>query len=305
MNKQNISIFYFLEFNSSTNVLTEANLYDVINCFIYLICAILSTFLNIPLIIKWIFFCKKNNYADLILITMAVADFINGIFICPSLLIMKLNQINFIKLNFINTFFQFFEDSIDNALTAITLSSMFILSLHRLKLLKTPFKEKTKFNRFRIAIITLIWLISIITNFASYLISYYIKRVNIFYLIWLIVSLYIPSISIVILNIIIIINFTSKIKNKNFNRSDFKKEKKAILCTLSINITLLLFYFPSLILYPFKLYNYEFVEYFHEIYYSISYSYIFINPLIVLIFNRRFRLKIIGTRLSGDLSNRR
>ena len=102
-----------------------------------------------------------------------------------------------------------------------------------------------------------------------------------------------------IVNIIIILKFKSKLKNTKLNKTNFKNERKAIRCTFYLNSMLLITWGPALLLQPFKIYKYTFIEFLHDIYFSFSYFYIITDPLIVLLFNRRLRidLKLIFSKL--------
>ena len=282
---------FTFQLNYSNDRFAEKEIFVIINCFIYSICAILSTILNIPLIINWIVFCKKDNYSDLLLISIALTGLIDGIFVCPIHLTKKLKELHFIRVS-LSEFVEFLEESIDDAIFPINFLSMLILSLHRLRLLKVPFKEQTKINRFRIASIISIWLTCIIASFLEEWYLYYIRSEKLLRFMFIIITLYIPTVSVIVINILIIINFIAKMKNQNLNRVDFKKEKKAILCTLSITLAISLTFGMYSIFYPFKIYDFEFEKYLHDLYYSLGYSFTFLNPLIVLIFNKKLRIKL-------------
>ena len=47
---------------------------------------------------------------------------------------------------------------------------------------------------------------------------------------------------------------------------------------------------PYLIFHPFTIYGYEFAEYLHNIGYSFSYFYICIDPLVLILFYKKFRI---------------
>ena len=286
---------------SAQTKLNEGYFFGTVNCSIYLLCSLFSIIMTLPLIINWIFNCKKDNYADFLIISTFVSDFIDGFLVCPINLIKELVKMTLINSNVISKNFVFVTDSIDFSSWSISPLSLFLLSLHRFKQLVSPFKEGVKLNSLRIVILVSIWVFFpliwfpiiwyknlLITEELIYFLSYIIQCIII--------------ILVFILNILISFQFKIKLKNTRLNKNDFRNEKKAILCTLTLASMLLITLGPFLILQPFKIYKYEFIEYFHDIYdiyYSFSYFYIIIDPLIVLCFNKNLRIKfrLISTRL--------
>ena len=120
------------------------------NCLIYLICSIFSIILNLPLILNWILNFKKNRYADFLLISISVSDFLNGFIVCPMYFIKKLIEMNLISSYVISKSLFFIMESVDYSIYLIGPASLFLLSLHRLKQLISPFKEGVQLNIFRI-----------------------------------------------------------------------------------------------------------------------------------------------------------
>ena len=81
--------------NKSIDHLLNKNLiFDSINCFIIIIFCTSSVILNFQLILNWIFVCKKDNYADFLIISMATADFVDGFIVGPFLLMRKLSDMS-------------------------------------------------------------------------------------------------------------------------------------------------------------------------------------------------------------------
>ena len=287
--------------NKSIDYLLNKNLiFDSINCFFIIIFCISSVILNLQLILNWIFVCKKDNYADFLIISMATADFIEGFIVGPFLLTRKLSDMRMFG-SFESETLTYLIDSIDSAIYLISPSLLFLLSLHRLKQLISPFKDGVKLNRLRIAAIVSIWLfipiMYFIINWYNMIIKYE-RSIDMFYHI----SLSMIILSILVVNILITVKFKSKLKNKRFKKNNFKKEKKAIICTLSLSLILLITMGPYLILHPFAIFKYEFVESIHGIYNSIAYCYIIIDPLILIFFYKKFRInfKLISNKLQSN-----
>ena len=183
----------------------------------------------------------------------------------------------------------FITEGIDYSTFIISPSLLFLLSLHRFKQLISPFNEGIKLNRFRIAVVIAMWLLSPIVAFCIVWYRTFIKYEKLIEFIFFISSLII-TISLVIINILIIYQFKSKLKDKKLNKRNLNNERKAILCTLSLTLLLLIVIAPFLILHPFVIYNFEFTKCLHGIYYSIGYFYCFMNPVVLLIFNRKLRI---------------
>ena len=274
---------------STQQTLNEGYIFGSINCFIYLVCFIFSIILNLPLIINWILNGKKENYPDLLIISITVTDFIDGVFVCLIYFTENLIEMNLINSNLISSDLVFIADSMDYSAWLISPASLFLLSLHRLKQLISPFKEGVKLNRFRVVTIISIWFIFPILGFLINWSRTLIKNEQLIDLLYHITDSII-IISTCVANILIIVQFKSKLKNSRLNKKNFKNENKAILCTLSLGLLLLITCGPLIILEPFKIYKYDFVEYLHDIFYSFSYFYTIINPLILVFFNRRFRI---------------
>ena len=273
---------------SAGETFNKEYIFGSINGSIYLLCSIFSIILNLPLIINWILNCKKDNYADVLIISIVFVDFLDGFLVCPIYFIQELIKMNLISPDVISPNIDFVTKSIDLSIWFMMLSSLLRLSLHRFKQLISPFKEEVKLNKFRILTIVSIWFIFPIISFLS---NWLIKNEELIELLFC-VSVLIVFISVCILNILIILEFKSKLKNTKLNKSNFKNEKKAILCTLSFCMLLFIIWVPYLILEPFKFFKYEFVEYLHDICYSFAYSYMIVDPVIVLFFNKRLRIDL-------------
>ena len=284
--------------------LNEGYIFGSANCFIYLFCSICSIVLNLPLILNWILACKKENYADFLLISIAVSDFIDGFLICPIKFIQNLIVMSIISSSLIGKNLNYIAKSFDDSIWWMSPSLLFLLSLHRFKQLISPFKEGVKLNRFRIVTIVSIWLFFPALSFLLNWYNMYIKYQEIIPILDWASELFI-IISICILNILIIVHFKSKLKNTTLNKNNFRKEKKAILCTLSLTLLLLLTTGPFYIIQPFAIFKYKFVEYLHDTYDSLSYLYIIIDPLILLLFNQKLRidLKYIFCKLNINRQN--
>ena len=261
-------------------------IFGSINGLIYSFCSIFSIILNLPLIINWTINCKKDKYADFLIISIAVSDFLDGLLCCPIFCIRELIEMNLVSSNVISQNLAFISDSIDNSIWWISPLSLLLLSLHRLKQLISPFKEGVKLNRFRIVRIVLIWLLFPIISF---LIVWFIQYDEYFKLILYSGDLIIFT-STCIVNILIILKFKSKLNNSKLNKRNFKNEKKAILCTLSLTLLLSITWTPYFILEPFAIYKYDFAVFLNRIYFSFCYFYMIIDPLIVLLFNQKFRI---------------
>ena len=258
---------------------------------IYLLCSIFSVILNLPLIINWIFNCKKDNYADFLLISITVADFLGGLLVCPINCIKEFIEMNLISSNVISKKMFYISLSIDNSIWLISPLSLLLLSLHRYKQLTSPFKERVELNRFRILIIVSIWFLSSIIGFLIIWYILFIKYEEYIEILYHFIQCAV-IISTISLNILIIYKFKSKLKNTKLNKNSFKNEKKAILCSVWLNILLLITCAPFLILQPFAIYNFQFVYALHGIYYSFNYFYIIVDPLILLLFNKNLRLDV-------------
>ena len=268
----------------------EEYIFGSINCFIYLFCSIFSIILNLALILNWIFVFKKDKYADFLLISMASADLIIGSLTCPFDLIKKLSDMSLISSLKISKTSIFVKESIEYAAWLNTFLSLFLLSWHRFKQLISPFKESAMLNKLRIVILTSKWLIlPPICFFIIWCKTFTQYKDLIEFLHYL--SGMITNVSVFILNILIILKFKSKLKNTKLNKNNFKYEKKAILCTFVLTLQFLKSLAPYFIVIPFVILKFKFVESLHDIYYSFGYFYIVADPLTVLIFNKKFRIK--------------
>ena len=268
-------------------------IYTLVSCIILLSSAFFSTIFNFLLILSWIIKKDKENFADLILISMAICDFINGIFVCPSIFLIYNEDISGIKIGVNKLIFEFISYSVDATVNEISVLSLLILSLHRYRQLNDPFKEKARLNRFRICLIISIWFISFSFWFIGNRLFFfnedfvinvdnnefvYLGRMFIFY--------FVPIIFIIILNILIIKSFKLKMKNKKLIKTNLKKEKKAIACTNSITLLLLLTFGVGLVLQPLEYYT--FINDIYGVKY-LTYYYSALNPLVVFLFNKKFR----------------
>ena len=239
-----MEVSIFLNVTDISNITTQINfnkeyIFNGINCSIYLICSIFSVIMNIPLIINWIFNCKKNIYADFLIISIVVSDFIEGVFVCPIYLIQKLIEMNLISSNLISINLSFITECIDNSIYLIIFSSLIFLSLHRLKQLISPFKEGFKLNRFRILILVSIWFIFPIISFPIIWLKTFLKYKELIEFLQYI-STFIIIIFLCIVNIQIIFRFRSKLKKSRLNKKKIMNEKKAIFCTLSLTMLVLI-----------------------------------------------------------------
>ena len=259
----------------------------IINCSIFSFCAFFSIILNLVLIFGWYFYRSKNNYSDLIFISLAVSDFINGLIVCIGYLIIELKDVDPLLKTGLN--------SVDNAVYIINFLSLITLSYHRLRQLIKPYEEKATINRFRIFVIISIWIASLVISFLNFFISEYLVNSE-FYskLILILITLIFldfPILSILILNILIIRNFKAKLDKKitKIKKINFKNEKNAIKCIVFMNTGILLTMGLWIIIYPFRLYNYEFALCFHELDAKITYFYSIVDPLIVFLFSKKIR----------------
>ena len=175
----------------------------------------------------------------------------------------------------------------------ISYLSLIFLSYHRLRQLTIPFEEKADLNRFRIILIISIWIISLSIGFLRNYPRFYIITSDyhnrLFRLITNLFILYIPVFIIIVLNFLIVKQFIIKFKKKNLNKRNFRKEKKAIYCTISINSVLLLSQGLWFLFYPFEIFNFEFTFALQNIYLPIANSFAVFNPLVVFLFNKKLR----------------
>ena len=264
---------------------------EIINCSIYFLCSVLSTLFNSLLIISWLIYCQKENYADFILISNAITDLINGFIANQWYYLNELKNMNLIQnILILNHNFEDIVKVIDQATLISGFFLLLMLSIHRFKQLVQPFKENPKITRLRLFIIFSILVISLIFSF--------IKRRDfdpkshnkeIKDLILTIVFIDIPLILILIINFLVIKHFMIKLKEKHSIKNNFKNEKKAISCTIAINFNILLTNGLLLILNPFSILKFKFIHNFHKIHEAISYFYIVLDPLIIFYFNQKFR----------------
>ena len=287
---ENVIIFNSTHIEDISNRSVQQNkdfIFNAINCLIYLLCSIFSVILNLPLILNWIFVCKKENYADFLIISISLSDFIDGFLVCPIHLIEKLNM-NLNSSYVLNKTLHFINESIDSWIWKTSLFSLLLLSLHRLKQLISPFKEGNKLNRFRVIAIVSMWFILPIYFFLMHWYKMYIKNETLIRILeYLSECAFI--ISICFLNVLIIVQFKKKMKNTTLNKNNFKKEKHAILCTLWLTLLLLITTGPYLIVRPFTIYKNELL---HEIDFAFAYFYISVDPFVVILFNKNLRINL-------------
>ena len=281
------NVSYITSTNSSLN---GDNIFTIINCSIYFLCAFFLIILNLLLIISWYFNRTKNNYSDFIIISLAVADFTNGLLVCNGYFVITL-----LGQNNVNKFFIFMVYLVDFSVYLISFLSLIILSYHRLRQLLKPFEEKAKINRFRTFLIISIWIVCFVFGFLKnytrkYLINslYYINLISIS---TNIIAFYIPILWILVLNILLVQKFIAKLKEKKIKikNNQTKNEKNAIACVICINFGLILSMGLWLVLYPFELYKFEFALSFHEIDLAIAYFYSIIDPFVVFLFSKKYR----------------
>ena len=263
-------------------------IFDMLNCIIYLLSAISSSILNCILILSWLLHCKKNSYSDLIFISNAVSDFLNGFIVCNSHFITKVKEADFNENVKFSQIFNYIVSVIDDTMFFTSLTSLLLLAYHRYRQLVIPFKEKDTLNRFRIFSIISSWFISlIIASIRNYFGLFSYK--NFIELSFCVIFYCIPISLITILNILIIRTFKIKLKNKKIQKNKIKNEKKAIACTLFISLAVLVTFGFWLLFYPFELFEFKFVQWFHSLYLSFAYFYSSLNPLVVLYFNKKMR----------------
>ena len=259
--------------------------FKIINCSIYLFCAIFASILNLLLITSWILFGGKKNYSNFLFISNTISDFIIGGVVCPFYFLEELEESKMSK------FLICFVDTVDYGVILISYSSLILLSYHRLRLLAKPFEEKAELNRYRTILITSMWIISFFFGFSKNYTRYYVITSyygqSLFVLLANIIGFYIPVLIILILNFLMIKKFIIKIKKNNLNKTNFDNEKKAIACTISTNFILLISQGLWFICYPFEAFKYEFPLIQHEIHTAISYSFCVFNPLVVFLFNKK------------------
>ena len=263
---------------------------DIDKCTIFSSSALFTTIFNFLLILSCIFQKNKENYADLIIFSMGICDFIAGVLVLPGLFLLLLKDLSVINMNISSELFEYMIVSIDNSTFQISLFLLLALSYHRYRQLSSPFKEKSYLNRFRITAIISIWLISIIywflTIWLTNSLSFYDGKFA--YLIGILITNYLPILLIIVINFLIIKHFNIRIEKNRFIKQSLKKERNATACTVSITLNLVGSCFFYLIINPFELYNFEFVKYLLDIHYIIYY-YTALNPLCVLFFNSKLK----------------
>ena len=284
----------FTKFDNSSNITNNSkSIYILISCIILSSSAFLSTIFNPLLILSWTIKKEKDNFSDLILISMAISDFINGIFICPSIVIIFYEDVKCIRLIFNKKIFEFITYSVEASVNEISVLSLLILSLHRYRSLVKPFKEKSKLTRFRVSLIISIWIISFSCCFLGNRLFFFnndflldLKSNEFIYMGRMLIFYLVPIILIIVLNILMIKRFKSKMRNPHLIKTNLKKEKNAIDCINSITLILLLTFGVGLVLQPLEFYN--FLNDFYILKF-LTYYYSAFNPLVVFLFNKRLR----------------
>ena len=147
-------------------------IFGIINFSIYLVCSFLSIFLNCLLIISWLINCKKDNFADFILFSNAICNFINGFFVCQSFYLIELKKLKLIQSELINQLFENIVALVDDTTSASNSFSLLLISIHRLRQLIGPFKENPKITRLRIFYIISISFICLATSFLKYFLKF-------------------------------------------------------------------------------------------------------------------------------------
>ena len=257
---------------------------------IFMVSAFFTTILNFILILSWLIQKNKKNYADLILISMALSDLINGLYVLPLFAFKELNSLNTTN-NELNRFLIHTVNIIDMTTSEITIISLLILSLHRYRQLVVPFKEKSLLNRNKISLLISIWVFSLMYWFVTFwpFRPLVFEKNKLIRFITMIIGIYIPILIVIVLNILIKKTFKLKINQNQLNKMCFKRERRAIACTNSITICLVVTCLSYLIIFPFDVLNFEFVRYLFGFHYII-YFHAALNPLVVFRFNKKFRL---------------
>ena len=162
-------------------------------------------------------------------------------------------------------FFSFMVRIVDFGVFLISFLSLILLSYHRLRKLTTPFEESLNLNRFRIILIISIWNFGLTVAFSKHYSMFYLIRSHyhgqILSILLNCIGFYIPIVSILILNFLLIKHF--KARFKNVKKNNFKNEKNAIFCTVCISFGLRASMGLWLIISPVTLYNFEFTFYLH------------------------------------------
>ena len=221
----NISKTIDLSNKSAQTKLNVKYIFGTVTCSIYLLCSIFSNILNLPLLINWIFKCKKDKYTDFLIISITVSDFLCGFLVCPIYSIQELIKMNYVSSYVISTNLFFVTESIDYSIWWISPLSLLLLSMHRFKQLISPFKEGAKLNRLRVLTIVSIWLIFPIISFPITWSKNLIKTeelVNSFNYI----RDFIVMISVYILNILIVVQFKLKLKNTRLNKKNSTMKRR-------------------------------------------------------------------------------
>ena len=205
----------------------SGHIFNNINCSIFISWQIFGVIFNLLLIISWLLFDGKKNYSDILLVSNAISNFINGILLMPSYSVIRL--IGEAK---ISKFFILLADFIDTGVFLISFLSLILLSYHRLRQLTKPFKEKAKLNRFRVFMVISLLIISLLIGFLKsytrlYIISYeYCNRL--FRSITNFFVFYVPMFIILILNFLILKHFQKKLRKIIWTKLTLKMRRKQL-----------------------------------------------------------------------------
>ena len=244
-----------------------------------------------------IFYIKQKNLSNILLLSMSITDLFVGCISVPGDILNGFNYFAFLKPLCI------FHKVFDYGTSTFSLFLLFLITTHRVLLLKYPLKYNDGMNRRRWAFILAIWLINYSTWLILWIVYYSMEEnksaclfrnfsiyIYINYIFWMTVSFCL----IISMNAFMIYLFMRKKKSRILSRdknASFKKEDNAIYCVISITVNLVICWTAYIFIWPIIKHCKGCIS--AELYvvsYLASYAFSGINPIILLYFNRNFRL---------------
>ena len=287
-------------FNISNTTSSNDSLISGFRFITYIIEIILASeiiIFNTINIIIIIFYIKRKTLTSILFLSMSITDLFVGTISIPGDILNGYGYFTSLKPICI------FHKVFDYGSSTLSLFLLFLITTHRVLQLKYPLKYNDKMNRWRWTFILAVWFI----NYSTWLILwivYYNKEENrsachfrnlfIYIYIYYIFLMTISYFLIIIMNMFMIrlFMFIKKLRILNEdNTKSYKKEDKSIYCVISITVNLVICWTSFIFLWPIVKHCKNCISSdFYVVSYLASYCFSGLNPLILLYFNKNYRL---------------
>lgn len=283
--------------------------------------AVVNLIFNSIIIFIVLYLIKTKTFSNMLFMSCSLSNLIIGLIGVPSTIIV--DKLNYWPLGKPLCIFWLTTDFSSGSISAMT---YLIIALHRYLLFKQPFKQTESMNRNGYLILLAIWICCYIFWSISFGITENENYKNddcsftlgfIYVLVTDLTGNVLPIIGVFVLNFLILIqliHYSNKRKSFKHNGSKFRnpsiykhdetnkvklpkkatlnirKESKAFLCLCVVSLTFFAFNLLFYVVWPYRAYSEELVS---DVVYEVSdwafYTFTAIDPVLVLIFNGKFK----------------